>query len=129
MCVSGEAGAETGPLERPPEVFLFADVAQAGQTEIEAVRAESLERAPDRLGASDGDDLDALGLEIPSAATRERLDRALVADPLDEHGRARRRRVLVHPRIVTAIRGRPTAVGRATTRHGRNDDEKGQYSQ
>jgi hypothetical protein len=102
-------------------MFLFADVAQARETEIEAVSAESLERAPDRLGASDGNDPDALGFEIPSAATRQGLDRALVADPLDEHGRSRRQRVLVHPLIVTA---NPRATDRRRTGNNETREER-----
>ena len=62
-----EAGAEACTLQRPTKVPLLAGVAQAGQTKAEPARAESLEGAPDRLGAPDRDDLDAFGVEIPSA--------------------------------------------------------------
>ena len=39
----------------------------------------------DRLGAADRDDGHALGREIAAAPDRERLQRDLVADALDQH--------------------------------------------
>jgi MFS transporter, DHA2 family, multidrug resistance protein len=80
-----EAGAEPGSLETATELRFLADVTEAREREAESSRAEPLEEAPDRLRASDRHHGDALGLEVPAAARGERLDRDLVADPLDEH--------------------------------------------
>ena len=52
-------------------------------------RAEPLQEPSDGLRAPDRHDGDALGVEIAAAALGERLERALVADPFDEHDRTR----------------------------------------
>jgi hypothetical protein len=84
-----EVGAEACLLERPPDVRLLAGVAQAGQSEVEPVGAEALERGSDRLCASDRDHLDPGGVEVEPATAREGLDGTLVAGPLHEDGRPR----------------------------------------
>ena len=82
-----EVGAEAGPLERALEMALLPCVAEAREPEAEPRRAEPVEEAADGLRTPDRDDGDALGVEIPTAASGKRLERALVADPLDEHDR------------------------------------------
>ncbi len=85
----GEVGAEARPFEGAHEVALLALVAEARDPEPESLRAEPAEGVADRLRTADRHDLDALGGEVASPALGERLERALVADPLDEHDRAR----------------------------------------
>ena len=88
---AGEVRAEACPLEAAPEVMLLCGVAQAGQSDVESVRAEEIQKAADGLRAPDRHDRDAFGVEIPAAAFSQRFERALVADPLDEdHGTWRR---------------------------------------
>ena len=74
-----------GSLEGAAELTLLAGVAEAPEPDVEPVRAVLGQEAPDRLGAAHSDDGDAFGVEIPTVALGERLDGALVADPLDEH--------------------------------------------
>ena len=80
---AGELGAEAGPLETAP-----VDTSSSPSSQRPASRtsergsAEARQEAPDRLGAPDRDDRDALGIEIPAAPRRERLERDLVADSL-----------------------------------------------
>ena len=88
MLGAREVGAEAGPLEAALEVALLGGVAQAREPDVEPLRAEVLEEAADRLRAADRHDDDALRVEVAAAAFRERLDRALVAAPLDEDDRA-----------------------------------------
>ncbi len=80
-----EVEAEAGPLEAALEVPLLAGVIKARQPDVETLRAEPIQELADRLRASDRDNGDALSAEIPPAAFGESLERALVADPLDEH--------------------------------------------
>ena len=75
------------PLERTREGAFLARVAETGQLQVEPTRPEPLEVLPDRVRSTDRDDRDALGLEVSAASPRESLDRALVADPLDEDRR------------------------------------------
>jgi virginiamycin B lyase len=86
--LANEAGAEARPLEAAPEVAFLSSVVETRQPEVEPLRAEPLQEPGDRLRAPDRHDRDALGGEIPAAALGERFDRALVADPFDEHDRA-----------------------------------------
>ena len=80
-----EVGAEAGPLEPAPEVALLSGITEAGDLDVEAVRAEPVQKPADGLRASDRHDRNALGLEISATALGERLERALVAGPFDEH--------------------------------------------
>ena len=58
------------------------------KADVEPLRAEVIQEAPDRLRAADRHDDYALRVEVAATAFRERLDRALVAAPLDEDDRA-----------------------------------------
>ena len=60
----------------------------AREADVEPLRAEVIQEAADRLRAADRHDDNALRVEVAAAAFRERLDRALVAAPLDEDDRA-----------------------------------------
>ena len=90
---TSEVRAEAGPLETAPEVALLCGVVETRQPDVEPLRAESLQELSDRLRTADRHDGNALSVEIPATALGERFDRALVADPFDEHDRGR---VLVH---------------------------------
>ena len=80
-----EVGAESSPLEPAPEVALLSDIAEAGDLDVEPVRAELVQNPADGLRPTDRHDRNALGVEITAMALGERLERALVADPFDEH--------------------------------------------
>ena len=82
---ASEIGAEAGPLERALEVPFLADIAEAGELDAQPFRAELLQEPPNGLRAPDRHDGNTLGIEIPAATLSQRLDRALVADPFDEH--------------------------------------------
>ncbi len=84
-----EVGAEARPLEAAPEVALLAGVTETRELEVHPVRAEPIQEPADGVRAPDGDDGDALGVEISAAAPGERFDSALVADAFDEHHRPR----------------------------------------
>jgi hypothetical protein len=86
---TSEVGAEPGPLETAPELALLSGVTETREPEVEPPRAEQIEEASYGLGASDRHDGSSLGVEIPAAALSERLERAPVADPFDEHDRTR----------------------------------------
>ena len=83
-----EIGAEAGPLKAAAEVVLLCRVAEPRQPDVKASRAEPREEPSDGLRPSNRDHRDALGVKIATTALRERFERALVADPLDEHDRA-----------------------------------------
>jgi hypothetical protein len=82
---AGEIRAEPGPLETAPEVDLLCGVAEAGQLDVESLRAELMQVATDRLRTADRYNGNALGTEVPASALRQRFDGGLVADPFDEH--------------------------------------------
>ena len=84
---TGEVRAHAGPLEPAPEVGLLLGVAETGEREVPATRAEAFEEAADRLCAAYRDDGDPFRFEIPTVTLGQGLDRALVADPFHEHGR------------------------------------------
>ena len=86
---SNQVGAEPGPFETAPEVVFLSGVTQARQSEVEPLRAEPSQEASDRLGTADRHDGDAVSFEIPAPAHSQRFERDLVADPFDEHDRAR----------------------------------------
>src|SRR5204863_6039486 len=81
--------ARAGPaaLEGAPEDRLLAGVAEAGDRRV-AVPAEPGHEARHCLRAADREDRDPLCCEVAAAAARERLERDLVAEALDEHDRA-----------------------------------------
>jgi hypothetical protein len=85
----GEVGAEASPLETAPEVALLRGVTEARQPRVRPLRAEPLQEASYGLRTPDWHNGNALGAKTPTAAPSERLERDLVADPLDEHNRTR----------------------------------------
>jgi len=105
---TSEVRAEAGPLETAPEVALLCNITEARQPGVEPLRAEQIQEASDSLRAPHCHDRDALGVEAPTTALSERLERALVAGPFNEHDRTRvgLRRIkslfLVHTRIFTS---------------------------
>ena len=103
--VAREVDAEPGTLEAAAEVAFLLCVAEAGQFHVQSLRAESLQEPPDRLCPSDRHDGDALRDELAAAARGERFNRALIADPFDQHDGTRllhRETVLnVHRAIVS----------------------------
>src|SRR5215211_4900660 len=86
--VAGEIDAEARMLESAPDVAFFSGVAQSRELGVAPTRAEDVDGAVDVRGAADRHDGDALGAEVPAAARGERLQRAQIAEPLDEHDRA-----------------------------------------
>ena len=94
-----EVGAEPGTLERAAEVAFLSRVAETCQLHIEPVGAKSMQEPPDRLRTPDRHDGDALGVEVPASASGERLERALVAEPFDEHDGTR----LLHRETVLNV--------------------------
>lgn len=85
---ASEARAQADPLEAALEVGLLGSVAETGESDIQSVRPEAVQEAPDGLRTAHWHDGDALFAEIPAAALSQRLEGALVADPFDEHDRA-----------------------------------------
>ena len=82
-----EVGAKAGPLRAAPEVALLAGVTQARQPDVQAPRTEQLQEASDVPGTAHWHHGNALSGKIPTTALSERLDRDLVADPLNKHNR------------------------------------------
>ena len=82
-----EAGTQAGLLQAVPEVALLAGVAQARQSDVHAPRAEQLQEAPDVPGTAHWHDGNALSGKIPTTALSQRLERDLVAAPLNQHDR------------------------------------------
>jgi hypothetical protein len=93
-----QVGAKTGSFETAPEIAFLCDVAKTRQPDVRSLRAEPIQEASDRLRTPDRHDGDSLGLEIPTTAPSERLERDLVADAFDEHDRTR----FQHPRMFTS---------------------------
>jgi hypothetical protein len=112
---ASEVGAEAGPLETAPEVGLLTGVAETRQPDVESLRAEQIQEPTYGLRTPNGHNGSALSVKIPTSALSERLERALVADPFNEHDRTRvnacqvKSLRLVHARIFTAT---PGASGR-----------------
>jgi len=84
---AAEMSAEAGALEGAPEVVLLRGVAEARQSDVQPSRAETFQRVSDPLGTADRHDGHALIGKIPPTALGHRFERALVADPFDEHDR------------------------------------------
>ena len=84
-----KVGAEAGPLETPPEVALLCGVIETGQPDVEPLRTDQIQvpffglRAPNRPNGNP------LSIKIPATATSERFERALVAEPFNQHDRTR----------------------------------------
>ena len=86
---ASEVGAEAASLETAPELVLLGSVTQAGDPEVQPLRAEQVQEAAYRLRTADRNNGDALAAKIPATARGERLERALVADSFHEHDRTR----------------------------------------
>jgi hypothetical protein len=82
-----EGSAEADPLQTTPEVALLAGVTQARQSEVQAPGTEQLQEASDVPRPAHRDDGNALSGKISTTARSKRLERDLVADPLDQHDR------------------------------------------
>src|SRR5205085_10971860 len=79
---------QPGPVESAPELPLLAGVAESRQPHVQPARAEAVEEPADALRAAHRQDRNAVRVEVTAAALGERLERDLVARPLDEHDRA-----------------------------------------
>jgi hypothetical protein len=82
-----EVGAEPGPLQTAPEVALLTGVSQARQSEVQPPRTEQLQGASEVPGTAHRHDGNAVRAEVSTTARSERLERDLVADPLNQHDR------------------------------------------
>jgi hypothetical protein len=116
---ASEAGTETGPLESALEVALLCGVTETRQPDVRPLRPVQIEEPSDGLRTTNGDDRNALGAKVPTAALGERFDGNLVADPFNEHDRMRID-APVHLRIFTArprdARGARSAPSRFSAR-------------
>ena len=83
-----EVDAASGARQPAPERALLGGIAQPGQLDVQPRGPEDGQEAPDRRRPTDRHDGDALGAEVATTAPRQRFQRHLVADPLDEHDRA-----------------------------------------
>src|SRR5918993_1239096 len=83
--VGAGRGAEPGIREPAPDVACLARVTQAGQLDVLPVGSVVLQERAHVRRTAHRHDPDALGGEVPTAPTCQRLQRGLVADPLDEH--------------------------------------------
>jgi hypothetical protein len=89
-CFHGDAtevSAEAGPLQTAPEVALLTGVTQARQSEVQAAGTEPLQEASDVPGTAHWHHGNALGGKISTTARSQRLERGLVAGPLNQHDR------------------------------------------
>jgi hypothetical protein len=84
---SSEVRAQAGPLETTAEVALLRGVTEARQPEAEPLRAVQIQETSDVRRSPDRHDGDPLNIKVATTALGQRFDRALVADPLDEHDR------------------------------------------
>jgi hypothetical protein len=82
-----ELRAEAGSLETAPELVLLRDVVETREPEAKPRRAIVVDEPSDRLRTTHRHDANALGVEVPTAALGQSFERALVADPFDEHDR------------------------------------------
>jgi hypothetical protein len=89
-----EVRPEAGALERTLEVVLLGGVAESCKPDTETSRPESVQNLADRLCTPDWENRDTFRIEISIKTPGQRLERQLVADPLDEHDPARRESVI-----------------------------------
>ena len=82
-----QVGAEAGPLQTAPELALLALVTEARQSDIQAPRTEQLQEASDVPGTAHWHHGNAGSGKIATTARGERLERDLVAAPLNQHDR------------------------------------------
>lgn len=83
---ASEVEAEASPLETVPEVALFCRVTETRQPDVKPLRAEPIQEPPYGLRTPNWHNGNALSVKIPTTALSERFERALVADPFNEHG-------------------------------------------
>ena len=83
-----QVGTEAGPLQTAPEVGLLTSVTQARQPDIEAPRTEQLKEASDVPCTAHRHDGNAFRGKVSTTARSQRLERDLVASPLDKHNRS-----------------------------------------
>ena len=86
---ASEVGAEASSLETAPEVTLLSGVAETRQSDVEPLRAELIQEPSYGLRTPDCHNGYAFSVKLPTTALSERFERALVADPFDEHHRTR----------------------------------------
>ena len=79
----------TRPFQSPPEVAFLRDIAQAGQPDVEPVRAEPVDKALDVGRAAHRGDRDAVSIQSLPAPPGQRLERGLITHALDEDHRVR----------------------------------------
>jgi hypothetical protein len=82
-----EVGAKAGPLQTAPEVALLAGVTQTRQPDVQAPRTEQLQEASDVPRTAHWHHGNALSGKLSTTALSERLERDLVACPLNQHDR------------------------------------------
>jgi hypothetical protein len=84
-----EVGAEAGPLKTAAEVALLSRITETRQPDVKPLRAEQIQEASDGLSTPNWHNGNALSVEVPTTALSEGFERALVADPFNEHHRTR----------------------------------------
>jgi hypothetical protein len=82
-----EVGAEAGPLQTAPEVALLTGVTQARQSKVQPPRTEQFQEASDVPRPAHWHNSNTLSGKISATAPSERLERDLIADPLNQHDR------------------------------------------
>jgi hypothetical protein len=82
-----EVGTEAGPLQTAPEVALLTSVTQPRQPDGQPPRTEPLQEVPDVPGTAHRHHGNALSGKTATTALSERLERDLVAAPLNQHDR------------------------------------------
>jgi hypothetical protein len=86
---AGKVRAEAGPLKTAPEVALLRGVIETRQPDVEPLRAEQFQEPFYGLRTPNWHNGNPLSVKIPTTALSERFERALVADPFNEHDRTR----------------------------------------
>jgi hypothetical protein len=84
-----KVGAEAGALKTAPEGALLCGVIETRQPDAEPLRAEHVQEPFYGLRTPNWHNGNPLGVKIPATATSERFERALVADPFNQHYRTR----------------------------------------
>ena len=82
-------GAEAGPLKTAPEGALLCGVIETRQPDVEPLRAEHIQEPFYGLRTPNWHNGNPLSVKIPATATSERFERALVAEPFNQHYRTR----------------------------------------
>jgi hypothetical protein len=109
---ASELGTEAGPLETPPEVALLCGVTEARKLDVKPVRTEQTQEPSYGLRAPNWHDADPLGVEVATTALGQRLERALVADPFNQHDRT-------CGRSLGRVRAREAGKRRPMATHGK----------